>query len=200
MVKMMLMKNLLPNDGILHYIPDFYKAAQATASFNTLLKNIQWQQDRIRMYGKEHNLPRLQAWYGDEGTDYRYSGIDLTPIPWIPELLRMKKKIEKFCDEDFNSLLINLYRTGSDYVAWHADKEKELGPKPYIASLSFGGVRKFQLKHKKDPDQEIVSLDLEAGSLVIMAGEIQKYWNHRIVPTKKACDPRINLTFRKVII
>jgi alkylated DNA repair dioxygenase AlkB len=166
--------------------------------FEELKNSLKWKQDKLRMYGKEHFLPRLQAWYGDEGTDYRYSGIDLSPNPWTSELFTLKKKTEKYCERKFNSLLANYYRTGTDYVAWHADKEKELGPEPFIASLSFGAVRKFQLKHRYEK-LPTITLDLEPGSLVIMSGSMQANWHHRIAPTKKECDPRINLTFRQII-
>lgn len=192
--------NLLPQDGSLIYLPHFYSEAESKELFRLLEKKIKWQQDKIKMYGKEHPLPRLQAWYGDKGTDYTYSGIKLSPHPWIKELDQIKSQIEKKSRKTFNSLLLNFYRTGEDYVAWHADKEKELGKHPYIASVSFGGVRRFQLRHRFDKSLEVVSLDLEPGSLVLMGKEIQEFWHHRIVPTKKACEPRINLTFRKVIV
>lgn len=192
------MKNLLPRDGELFYLPDFYPSRKSQELFVRLRDKVKWQQDKLKMYGKEHLLPRLQAWYGDEGTEYRYSGIDLSPHPWTPELLSLKKKTEQFCGRKFNSLLLNYYRTGTDYVAWHADKEKELGPKPFIASLSFGSVRKFQLKHRYEK-LPTISLDLDPGSLVIMGETMQANWHHRIAPTKKECEPRINLTFRQII-
>src|SRR4051812_36579464 len=49
----------------------------------------------------------------------------------------------------FNSALVNLYRSGSDYVRWHADNEPCFGKNPIIASVSFGATRKFQLKPVK---------------------------------------------------
>lgn len=48
----------------------------------------------------------------------------------------------------FNSLLLNRYKGGNDYVGWHADDEKLYGPTPEIASLSFGCERDFFLKKK----------------------------------------------------
>jgi len=41
----------------------------------------------------------------------------------------------------------------------------------------------------------VVSLDLKAGSLLVMKGETQQHW---LSPTKKVQDARINRTFRMI--
>jgi alkylated DNA repair dioxygenase AlkB len=84
-------------------------------------------------------------------------------------------------------------------MSWHSDDEKSLGIDPVIASVSFGEVRKFSVKHRKDKTLKPITLELDSGSLVIMKGEMQKFWHHRINPSKRPMGPRINLTFRKVI-
>ena len=48
----------------------------------------------------------------------------------------------------FNSLLLNRYKAGSDYVSWHADDEPMYGPTPEIASVTFGCEREFLLRKK----------------------------------------------------
>ena len=48
----------------------------------------------------------------------------------------------------FNSLLLNRYKGGNDYVGWHSDDEKLYGLTPEIASVSFGCDRDFFLKKK----------------------------------------------------
>jgi alkylated DNA repair dioxygenase AlkB len=83
-------------------------------------------------------------------------------------------------------------------VDWHSDGEKDLKKNGAIASLSFGAIRKFAFKHKYT--KEVVSLDLKPGSLLVMKGETQQYWLHRLPPTKKVQDVRINLTFRMISI
>lgn len=191
-------ENPIPQDGVLLYLPQFLDPQETDHYFQILKENIRWRVDKIKLYGKEHNVPRLQAWYGDEGMNYSYSGIKLNPEPWIDPILELKLKIEAEAKSTFNSVLLNYYRTGDDYVAWHSDNEPELGPGPLIASLSLGGIRRFQLKHRFDKTLETVTLDLEPGSLVLMSGALQDNWLHRIAPTKKAVDPRINLTFRTI--
>jgi len=185
-------------DGKLWYMPNFMPDEKAVQYFNSLLATINWKQEEIKMYGKVHPVPRQTAWYGYEGYDYKYSGIMCNPEPWTKELLEIKKVIEHFLPgEDFNSVLLNLYRNGNDKVSWHADDEPELGVNPTIASVSLGAVRRFDLKHKVDPTQNL-QIELKSGSLVVMMGALQHNWLHQIPVQKKISDPRINLTFRTI--
>ena len=149
------------------------------------------------MYGKLVNIPRLQAWYGDEGTEYTYSQLQLTPLVWTPPLLKLKQKVSEFCQIDFNAMLANCYRDHQDSVSWHSDDEAELGANPVIASLSFGCQRTFHLKHKQC--NEKFKLPLQSGSLLLMSGDTQKNWSHAILKTRIEKSVRINLTFRKII-
>jgi alkylated DNA repair dioxygenase AlkB len=168
----------------------------------TLLEQIRhsvaWRQDKIRLYGKEHFLPRLQQWFGDSGHVYRWSGIEMIPEPWSPTLLEVKAKVESASGAEFNSLLVNYYRNGSDTVSWHSDDEPSLGSNPTIASVSLGITRDFLLRHKTRSEVPKLSLQLTNGSLLVMAGSTQKFWEHTI-PRRAGIDrPRINLTFRNI--
>lgn len=160
-------------------------------------KELDWRQDEISLYGKQILIPRLQAWYGDKESFYQYSGLSLTPTPWTERLLILKKKVENNLECSFNSMLANLYRDQKDSVSWHSDDEQELGLRPTIASLSFGAERVFQLKHKKTGER--FKLPLQSGSLLIMAGDTQRYWQHAVLKQQRHIGPRINLTFRKII-
>ena len=190
-------RNLLPQDGILIYRPDFIGPDESQVFLEKLTTTIDWETPSLKMYGKEFPIPRKAAWYGD--MEYVYSGILNIPLPWTRELYDLKEMAEEACQTDFNSVLLNLYRNGNDHMSWHADDEKSLGVNPVIASISLGEVRKFGVKHRYDKKIEPISLDLASGSLVIMKGEMQKFWHHRIHPTKKSKGARINLTFRNVI-
>lgn len=96
-------------------------------------------------------------------------------------------------------MLLNLYRDGKDGMGWHSDNEKELGKQPIIASVSFGGERRFLLKPRDKKDATREEIILTHGSLLIMAGETQEYWLHQIPKTSKSVAPRINLTFRVIV-
>jgi alkylated DNA repair dioxygenase AlkB len=185
-------------DGEVWLMRNFLSIDAASKYFKIINDSINWKQEEITFYGKTYPVPRKTAWYGYEGFNYTYSGISCNPDPWTKELLEIKRDIESFLpSEDFNSVLLNLYRDGNDKVSWHADDEKGLGNNPTIASLSLGATRHFDLKHKDDPNLKM-RIDLTPGSLVIMTGELQHNWLHQIPVQKTIKEARINLTFRTI--
>jgi alkylated DNA repair dioxygenase AlkB len=186
----------LPDATIMYY-PHFFDKIEADALFADLEKEIPWQQDEIRVYGKIHPQPRLTALFGNEGKPYAYSNIKMQPQPWNPLLQKIKSQIGSVSDTHFTSVLLNYYRDGKDSNGWHADNEKELGTNPVIVSVSFGAERTFQLKHNSDKDQK-KSIVLEHGSVLVMKGTTQHCWKHQIPKTSKHIGPRINLTFRLI--
>jgi alkylated DNA repair dioxygenase AlkB len=186
-------------DAKVEYFPDMFEKAHATRMFDSLLNKVQWIQNTIRFYGKENLVPRLEAWYGDAGKSYSYSGIRMDPKPWIEELLEIKKAIEPIAETRFNSVLINYYRDGKDRVAWHSDDERELGQNPAIGSVSLGAERKFKLRHKGfDKNGRQAETMLAHGSLLMMKGPTQHFWKHEIPRTARPVGKRINLTFRVI--
>ncbi len=174
----------------------FFNVEESARLFARLESEIVWQQDQIRMFGKQMLIPRLNAWYGDEDKSYTYSGIHLKPHPWNEDLLWIKDRIEKETGLTFTSVLLNLYRSGNDSMGWHADDEPELGLNPSIASVSFGASRMFQMRHVTKKIRTKIPLD--NGSLLLMQGSTQHYWQHQIPKSSKALDSRINLTFRSI--
>ncbi len=189
------LKILLP-DADITYIENFYAKDDADKVYQQLIQTLAWRQDDIRMFGKTMKIPRLQAWYGDNNLRYRYSNMTLVAMPWTASLLSLKTKVSDYCQHDFNAVLANMYRNQHDSVGWHSDNEPELGEMPVIASLSFGAKRDFQLKHIKT--QEKKNLILDSGSLLIMQGDTQNYWQHCLPKRARTIMPRINLTFRKI--
>jgi len=186
----------LPEADLLLY-PCLFNRADADHYLSELIEAVQWSQDKIQIYGKQHLVPRLSAWYADGGKSYQYSGLELSGLPLLPVLKKIKQKVEQISGVVFNSVLVNRYRNGSDSVGWHADDEPELGPEPIIASVSFGEERSFQLKHKTDKNLK-QSFILPHGSLLIMRGSTQEKWLHQIPKSAKLLQERINLTFRVI--
>lgn len=188
---------LIPDGEVIIY-RNFFEELESDRFFSELLTNINWQQDKIKIFGKEVDLPRLTAWYGDEEKSYTYSGITMNPDAWTQNLLSIKTRIEETVKINFNSVLANLYRNGQDYVSWHSDDEKELGENPTIASISFGATRRFVLRHKSNKELETIDISLTHGSLLIMKGSAQHFWKHQVPKTAKVKTERINLTFRVI--
>jgi alkylated DNA repair dioxygenase AlkB len=191
--------NLLPFDGELYLIRQFYRPPESDRLFTILMEELAWQEEDIFIFGKWVKVPRLMCWYGDADAHYRYSGVEHEPLPWTAELQAIREKVERQCRQRFNSVLANLYRDGRDSMGCHADNEKELGVNPVIASLSFGDERLFRLHHKK---RKKVSQDimLGHGDLLLMAGAMQHHWLHALPKTKQLKAPRINLTFRRIVV
>ncbi len=168
--------------GIFHPSQDY---------FNCLKMACCWQAEEVKVYGKWHILRRQSAWYGT--ADYRYSGQIKTAQPWLPVLLEIKTQVETLTKDSYQGVLLNYYPDGLAGMGWHADDERDLVPNAAIASVSFGATRRFDLRHK---DGEKLSINLEDGSVLIMAGELQQYWKHQVPVQRTIKEPRINLTFR----
>ncbi len=183
-------------DGELKYSPNFIDSEAADKTFNQLNNQLDWQEETLFIMGKQITAPRLVCWYGDNNANYVYSGVEHIPLQWTPDLLALKEQVEIACNHEFNSVLGNLYRSGQDSMGWHADKEKQLGINPNIASLSFGAERLFKLRHCKN--KQVIDMRLEHGSLLVMAGSLQHHWRHCLPKTREPVSSRINLTFRYI--
>ena len=186
----------------LYYGPHFFQPEEAIQLFNTLLSKCAWERRRAN-YGNA--VPRDEAYYGDPGTHYTYSRRKYQPLPWLPELLSLKTRVEEATPDavygnsgvprtGYNAVLCNRYLDGNGSVGLHADDEPEMGP--VIASVSLGAERLFRLKRR---DGTVAfSERLAHGSLLIMAGDTQKNFRHEVPKEPGITLPRINLTFRRI--
>lgn len=189
------MIDLSIGSATIYYWPHFLSSKMADLYFEKFKQEILWRSEKVTVFGKVYDQPRLTALYSDCPRSYSYSGLKLDSQAFYPELTALKEQLEKKVDYRFNSCLFNLYRDENDSNGWHADDEKELGELPVIASLSLGESRLFHLKHKTNKALKR-SIVLEHGSLLLMAGKTQKEFKHQLPKTKKPKTARINLTFR----
>lgn len=185
-----------PQD-LLEYYPGFVPETDSAKLIEKWIAEVPWHQQSMQMYGKEVLAPRLMAWFGDSDKTYAFSGTRFEPYAWTPELRDLKLAIEQRTGFTFNSVLLNYYRNGNDSVAWHGDDEYELGKNPVIASVSLGQERRFEFRYRPDHSRKY-GLTLENGSLLIMKGDLQHTWEHRVPKSKTLNGPRINLTFRTI--
>jgi alkylated DNA repair dioxygenase AlkB len=182
--------------GLVTYDRDFLGMAAADELLRELLCVVPWKQEHLRLYGRAIPFPRLTAWYGDAGAVYTYSGIVNEPRAWTAGLARLRDRLHVALGVRFNSALLNLYRTGSDSIGWHADDEPELGEHPMIASISLGATRRFELRPLANGEGR--GLALEHGSLLVMSGDTQRCWKHQVPKETTVRAPRVNVTFRVV--
>jgi alkylated DNA repair dioxygenase AlkB len=189
-------QNLLPSDGEAINHGPVFSQTESDKLFTSLLSDIPWESDVIKMFGKTITTSRKVAWVGDSGLSYTYSGATKQPIPWTPLLSKLKNRTEELLDAPFNSCLFNLYHDGTEGMSWHRDNESSIIPNSTIACLSFGAERRFHFKHTVT--KERITTELEHGSLLVMAGEIQTHWLHALPKSTRITTPRISLTFRQM--
>ncbi len=186
-------------DADMALFENFFTNQESKKLHQNLIDNIQWRQDKIKMFGKLIDQPRLTAFYGDTNKEYSYSGIVMKPLEWNDDLFFIRNRVEDVAKIKFTSVLLNYYRDGKDSMGWHSDDEKELGQNPVIGSVSFGESRVFQMRHKFRKDIKKVDIALTNGSFLLMKGTTQHFWQHQIPKTNRALESRINLTFRNIL-
>ena len=189
--------NILHTDGTVNYYGKILSSREANQYFDLLMQNILWKNDEVVIFGKHIVTRRKAAWYGDFDYLYTYSNTTKQALAWTKELSDLKQILEEYTETKFNSCLLNLYHNGNEAMGWHSDDEKSLGKNNTIASLSLGAEREFLLKHKQT--KRIASVVLEHGSLLIMKDATQANWLHSLPKSKNVTQPRINLTFRKIV-
>lgn len=180
-------------DTELILIDNFFTKEESDHYYEKLLHHTKWRGYEMEIFDKTVTAPRMIAWYEDKDNP----GADQNGPDWTYELLTIRSRVEKETQLDFNSLLLNLYRNGSDSVAWHSDKEHNSGKNPVIASVTFGETRMFRLRHKFRKDIAQVEIPLHHGSFLLMSGTTNSFWQHQVPKTAKKVLPRINLTFRR---
>lgn len=174
------------------YVPDFLTEVEASQLFQSCKDSLPWKLDKFGKYW----VPRLTAFEADVGIIYKYSGLTHTGQGVTNGIASLVNSINVSYNTGFNSVLYNYYRDEKDSIGLHCDNEKELGFNPIVATLSLGGVRRFDLVNNKT--RETISYDLQPGSLFIMGDQCQLRWKHKI-DKYTGSDPRISLTLRRII-
>ena len=170
------------------YRRDFLEPADAAALLHWLQTDIAWRTETINLFGRQQLVPRLVAWFGDRGLDYRYSGRSHQGEGWPAKLAEIRSRVATELQQMPNFLLLNRYRDGADSMGWHRDDE--LGLEAPIASLSLGSTRSFLLREPGAARSR--ALKLEHGSLLVFDGRDR----HALPKTRRQVGERINLTFR----
>jgi len=163
----------------------YLEPSRADEILATLRAGTPWVQERRKMYDRFVDVPREHASQGDDRA-----------TPWSPQLAQLRRELEEALNARFAFVLLNRYRSGSDSVAWHSDREVQGLRNPVIASLSLGATRAFDLRPKNER-KRVISVDLEHGDLIVMRGETQDNWEHRVAKDRRVSGERINLTFRQ---
>jgi alkylated DNA repair dioxygenase AlkB len=184
-----------PLKGLIDYKDGMITPGESRLLLKKLVADTPWAQRSVLMYGKPVLTPRLTAWFGDADADYSISGDGSRPLPWTEDLLRVRDRVREESGIVFNSVLLNYYRDGGDSVSWHDDMDGIPGRNQLVASISLGEVRVFDMRSKSDHTIKF-SIPLQSGSYLLMKGDFQRDWQHRIAKSVKVLRERVNLTFR----
>lgn len=179
-------------DADLLLIDNFFTKEESDYYYNILYHQTQWREYDMPMYDKVVTAPRMVSWYGETNRSSRQSNPD-----WPQELLTIRQHVEKETNMNFNAVLLNLYRDGTDGVGWHSDKTPSCNKNMNIASVTFGETRLFRLRHKFLKHVPQIEIPLHHGTFLLMAGNTNSHWEHQVPKTTRDVFPRINLTFRQ---
>uniref|UniRef100_A0A3P9MCG8 DNA oxidative demethylase ALKBH2 n=1 Tax=Oryzias latipes TaxID=8090 RepID=A0A3P9MCG8_ORYLA len=200
-----MMKLLNDDEGIQEEDDDTKEADELFKHLEEEVVYSTGEEAKVQVYGKVYNIPRKQATYGDTGLMYTYSGVTRLACPWTPTLENIRDAVTKATGQTFNFVLINRYKDGLDHMGEHRDDEKELDPSCPIASVSLGAARDFVFRHRdargRNSSRQIepVKLELSHGSLLLMNPPTNHFWYHSLPVRRKTLQPRINLTFRRIL-
>jgi len=203
----------------LTYIPNFLSKEHADQIREELDQTKDW---KIGYNYQKNKVQRKQKWYQTENQSFcktwkvKYDRWESHPYTDILMKLQngLEKTIKPFLPDhssvqipQFNSLLINYYQDGNNFIAPHQDNKESFGFHPTIALLSFGETRKFilertledNLKRNKDENHLNQEFNLDDNSLLIMSGASQRYFCHSIVKELDKINSRYSLTFRQYL-
>ncbi len=121
-------------------------------------------------------MPRLVAVQGEVASDGRYDRISVAlkgrftkfelfsfPIyrhpadnspplrSWTRTVAIIREHVERVLGHPVNHVLIQCYRTGSDYISEHSDKTLDIVRGASIVNVSIGAQRHMTLRRKRDP-------------------------------------------------
>jgi alkylated DNA repair dioxygenase AlkB len=185
------------------YLPGVFAPAAATAHLDALVAETPWEDHVFRLFGRTVPMPRRIAYYG--AVPYGYSGLIHPARPFPPRIQALADAVAVATGHSFNTVLVNLYRDGRDGMSWHADDDYPPGRTAAIASVSFGGERRFDLRARGGARViegggatagERASIVLGHGSVLVMGEGTQAAWQHSVAKTTRPVGVRVNLTFR----
>jgi alkylated DNA repair dioxygenase AlkB len=182
--------------GNVRWIPGWIAPGEAGRLLAILLAEIPWEDHEVTSVGRKVPVPRRVAFYGPH--PYAYSGIVHPARPLPPVVAALRDRIEEVSGQPFNTVLMNLYRSGNDSVSWHSDDDYPHGGHPAVASVSLGETRRFRIAHKRRAGERY-ALDLTPGGLLLMEGTSQVDYRHALPKSAKAPGVRVNLTFRHMV-
>ena len=151
-------------------------------------------------FGKMVNVPRGQIAVSSK-SEYKYTQAGGTPTilkfedyPFLQDVL---DDVNKKFDIPFNTMLINHYRDGNDYISNHSDSVVGWNKKYGFSTLALGdGERTFRIK--KIDTKENIDIYHKKGDCIYIDYDQNQLYTHGIPKRKTIKKPRISITLRVI--
>lgn len=188
-----MLRDVIPD--CVQYAPEFLSPEEANETFSVIDDAGEWHR-LVDFFDVRKEIPSTVFLDYDAATKKFMLSNGGDTAPWSEVLVEIKDRLDILLEADFRSLLINYYADGDEYLPMHTDNIVPQGKDPIVAGISLGAVRKFQFA--SIVGDQILSIDLEHGSLIVLYEQCQKQWRHGVPPSTVTSGPRINLTFRSM--
>lgn len=157
---------------------------------------------KFKMFNRECTQHRNVGFFSDAVTSYKYSGRDHKAAPMTYLLQSILNQVNILLGSEFNSILINKYKDGNDYISAHSDDEKTIDQTYGVVSISTGSSRTFRIRDKASK-QIVADIATRSDEILQMNARLpdgrsfQKTYTHEVTRDKAITEPRYSLTFRK---
>lgn len=149
----------------------------------------------IKVFDRICKQNRSIGFFSDESEGYRYSGQIMKSQNLTPNLKILLQETNKIFESNYNGILVNRYKDGTEYIGGHSDDEKALD-KSGVVAISYGYPRKFRIRNKFTK-KIIKDISTQEGMFIQMGGDFQKEFTHEIPKELKIKEIRYSFTFRK---
>lgn len=149
----------------------------------------------IKIFDKICYQRRCVGFFSNESIGYKYSNQLSKSIFMSPCLIKLLETINNLFNAQYNGILVNLYKSGNDYISAHSDDETCLD-KSGVVAISYGATRKFRIRNKKSKER-VIDIPMTSGLIIQMSGEFQKEFTHEVPIEKRVKEERISFTFRR---
>ena len=217
-----LMSNKITNDVIIpldsELILNILPKELENNIFHQLKKECNW----VEMRHRGGTVPRLVCIQGDINEDgdepiYRHPVDAQPPLhQFSPTVQKIINIVSAIIGHKLNHALIQLYRSGTDYISEHADKTIDVKHGSNIVNLSIGALRTMVLRPKRENNKgktpkprTNIKIPLPHNSLFILGWNTNLKMTHAIKQDKRPISQktteelayngeRISLTLRNV--
>jgi alkylated DNA repair dioxygenase AlkB len=152
---------------------------------------------------RRDSTPRMECFYSTVGLPYTYGSGNFSrtynPEPVFNDLVMSINEKVKLYNTDggiFELCFLNRYLTQRDHLGWHADDSPEIAKDKPIVVVTFGAEREIWFKRIGKDENDVESVLLHHGSVLVMPAGFQQTHLHRIPKSGNVCGERISLTFR----